>query len=280
MDARRILPAALAAALLFALPATAAPAKKAAKATPAKAAAAPAEEKTAPAEKPAPAAAKEEPAPAPKTKPRTAAPAKTAPAPEKASPVAGLEVGIAGMMGVGYKGTIDSRELDTYHKKLHPSGGFGVHALYEVLPYLDVGGRFTAMWWQAKEKWDDGVPIADHGTLLDISAVVKAKMRFYGDRLEVFGKVPVGLTVSVLEKLDNVTKGRTGVGANVGVLAGASWTFLRHYGIFLEAGYAFHWVRHSGEVTANVLGFPVTATDVQKYWAHEFALDLGFAYRF
>ncbi len=199
--------------------------------------------------------------------------------PARADSPAKVEIGIAGMLGVGDEGTYTSEFFDTEDDpELDPTGGFGVHALYEVLPYLDVGGRVAALWWQADEAWPKGTPMADHGTLVDIDALFKGKYRLLDDRLEVYGKVPVGLTVSVVEELRGVTEGRTGVGANVGVLAGASWTFLKRYGIFLEFGYSFHWMKHEGKYKDP--DFPLlTAEDTQKFWAHEFALNLGLLFR-
>jgi hypothetical protein len=206
-------------------------------------------------------------------------------APAEAQVAGKLEVGISGMLGVGDKGKVDgsaggvqvSQEDD-----LDPSGGFGIHALYTVLPFLDgggldLGGRVAFLWWQAEDAVAPGVPIADHGTLIDISLMAKPRMRFLDERLEVYLKVPLGLTISVLEDLPNVTKGRTGAGVNFGLLPGVSWTFVQHWVLFLDLGYALHWMRHEGESKANPL-FTVSGT--QEYTAHEFAMNLGLAYRF
>jgi hypothetical protein len=206
-----------------------------------------------------------------------------APALPASAQVAGrLEVGLAGMLGVGHEGEVDSDRLGATDDDLDPSGGFALHALYTVLTFLDgggldVGGRFATLWWQAEDDIPAGVPVADHGTLIDLSVMAKPRLRFLDERLEVFLKVPFGLTISVLEDLPGVTKGRTGAGVNFGLLPGVSWTFDGHWGLFLDLGYALHWVRHEGRFKAGLLG---TISDTQEYTAHEFALNLGLAYRF
>jgi len=207
-----------------------------------------------------------------------------------AQPGGRLEVGIAGMLGVGDEGKGDSRQLGSQDGDLDPTGGFGIHALYEVLTFLgsgglDVGGRVAVLWWQAEDDIPAGVPVADHGTLVDLSAMARPRIRLLDDRLEVFLKMPVGLTISVLEKLPGVTKGRTGTGVNFGLLPGVSWTFERHWVLFLDVGYALHWMRHKGEFQPSgvVPGLPWTTGKVsepQTYLAHECAMNLGLAYRF
>mgnify|MGYP000908138204 CR=1 FL=1 len=77
-------------------------------------------------------------------------PALLVPSPASAEPPPKVEIGIAGMLGIGDEGTYTSEFFDSEDdRELDPTGGFGVHALYEVLPYLDVGGRVAALWWQA-----------------------------------------------------------------------------------------------------------------------------------
>jgi len=202
-----------------------------------------------------------------------------------------LEVGIAAMLGVGDEGQVESDRLGSQDGDLDPTGGFGIHALYEVARFagnggLDVGGRFATLWWQAEDAIPAGVPVADHGTLIDVSVMARPRLRFLGDRLEVFLKVPFGLTISVLEDLANVTSGRTGAGIHFGLLPGVSWTFAGHWTLFLETGYALHWMRHEGEYRANagglagLLGIGGSVSDTQTYLANEFAMNLGFAYRF
>lgn len=212
-------------------------------------------------------------------------------APAVGQGVGGLEVGIAGMLGVGREGQVDSKELGSQDGDLDPTGGFGVHVFYPVATFpgnggLDLGGRIAALWWQAQDAIPANVPVADHGTLIDLSIVAKPRVRFLDDRLEVFFKVPFGLTVSVLEELNGVTKGRTGAGVHFGLLPGVSWTFSRHWVLFLDLGYAMHWMRHEGEYRPDTaIGFlpwtqGVKVQDTQTYLAHEFALNLGLAYRF
>lgn len=174
-----------------------------------------------------------------------------------------LEIGIAGMLGASEFIRIDPDGVVDINEATYPTGGFGFHAGYEVWKYIDVGLRVSFLFWQSNNQ---------DGALIDFSVYGKGKYRFFRDQLEVYLKIPFGATISVLDRSDPYTGGGinlyTGGGINFGLLPGVSWTFVGHFGAFLETGYMMHWMSHD-------LG----ASDC-RYTLNEFSLNIGFFYRF
>lgn len=111
---------------------------------------------------------------------------------------------------------------------LDPTIGIQAGADYVLGDYFSIGGETRLLW----SKVDGG---GDRTLLWDIDVKPRGRYAFGNIPLEVYGALPVGLTVA---NPPGNNDGR--VGFNVGLLAGANYWFTSHIAINTELGWVFH----------------------------------------
>lgn len=111
---------------------------------------------------------------------------------------------------------------------LDPTLGLQGGADYVLHEYFSIGGEMRFLWTKV-----DG--FGDRDFLWDL--VVKPRGRYAFDNLplEVYGALPLGLTVAGIE---GEPEGKAGF--TVGLVGGANWWFTKNIGINAEMGWLFH----------------------------------------
>ena len=101
-------------------------------------------------------------------------------------------------------------------------------AEYVVMDYFSIGGETRLLFPKT-----DGA--AGRDFLWDLVVKPKGRYAFPNLPLEVYGSLPLGLTVP---GIDGPAEGT--VGFNIGLLGGATWWFNEHIGVNAELGWTFH----------------------------------------
>jgi hypothetical protein len=120
-------------------------------------------------------------------------------------------------------GTIGEVDFD-----LDPTVGFQGGAEYVIMDYFSIGGEMRFLWSKI-----DGA--SDRDFLWDLDVKPRGRYPFAKLPLEVYGALPIGLTVP---GIPNAPEGT--VGFNVGLVAGATWWFTTKMGVNAEMGWTFH----------------------------------------
>lgn len=171
-----------------------------------------------------------------------------------------LETTVAGVTGSG----------DT---DLDPSYGGALEYMYPLHQYFVLGGMASLASWQTGTGNDNN---ADRNLLLDIDVVPQLRYPVT-DSIELSLGVPLGLTLDFWggngASVGNVASAdvNTGVGFNIGALAGIRVVLVDGFGILAELGYQLHSFTH--EAQATVLGN--TASQDLDLSLGQFVVNLG-----
>jgi hypothetical protein len=111
---------------------------------------------------------------------------------------------------------------------LDPTLGFQGGADYVLHKYFSIGGEMRFLWAKL-----DG--LADRDFLWDLDVKPRGRYAFDKLPLEVYGALPIGLTVA---GISGAAEGKAGF--NVGLVGGATWWFTSHMGVNAEMGWVFH----------------------------------------
>jgi hypothetical protein len=111
---------------------------------------------------------------------------------------------------------------------LDPTVGLQFGADYVLHDYFSIGGETRFLWFKGDR---DG----DRDFLWDLDVKPRGRYAFHNIPLEVYGALPIGLTVAGIKDPYN-----GGPGFNVGLLGGANWFFNQHLGVNAEIGWQFH----------------------------------------
>ena len=114
-----------------------------------------------------------------------------------------------------------------------PTVGLQLGADYVLHKYFSLGGEMRFLWFKA-DGWNDRTLLWD--------LVVKPRGRYAFDNipLELYGALPIGLTVPSDIDLPGAGEVNGKAGFTVGLLAGANWFFTQHLGVNAEMGWQFH----------------------------------------
>ena len=122
---------------------------------------------------------------------------------------------------VGNIGGNASRALD-------PTIGLQAGADYVLGDYFSIGGETRLLWTKV-----DGA--GDRTMLWDLDVKPRGRYAFHNLPLEVYGALPVGLTIA---NLPGNNDGKAGF--NIGLLGGANYWFTSHIAVNAEVGWVFH----------------------------------------
>jgi hypothetical protein len=111
---------------------------------------------------------------------------------------------------------------------LDPTVGLQGGVDYVLHDYFSIGGEMRFLWFKT-----DG--LGDRNFLWDLDVKPRGRYAFNNIPLEVYGALPLGLTVS---GFDGEAEGKAGF--NIGLLAGANYWFTEHIAVNAEIGWVFH----------------------------------------
>lgn len=168
------------------------------------------------------------------------------------APASARKMDVGADLLLGMTGEVKS---DAGSADLEVTAGFGLFADWEIWKYIDIGAHVNFTWWKI-----DGA--SDRDLFVDIGPYLKGKFRFVRDKLEIYGKFPIGFTLCATE--DNNDKSDTDPGFHTGLLFGVSYNVFSGFWPFLELGWTFHWLNGEGS----------------NYRTNQFALNLGASWAF
>lgn len=152
-----------------------------------------------------------------------------------------------GLFGFGGNLRIDGEQPALAEPDMGTSLGVAAQAEAPLSRYFSFGGLVGALWFDPESI---GANTIDRSVLVDINLIAKLRYPFgLGENHgEIYLGVPGGLTLSFLDTSLENTLGndvRVGLGFNVGAVVGTQLFLTRSFGIMGEAGYQYHWFRHS-----------------------------------
>lgn len=136
--------------------------------------------------------------------------------------------GFAVAVGGDAKFDLDSGIGGTGSADLDPTVGLQGGADYVIMDYFSIGGEMRFWWWKT-----DGDE--DRNFWWDLDVKPRGRYAFGNLPLEVYGALPLGLTVPAMK---GEPEGKAGF--NIGLVAGANWFFTEHMGVNAEMGWVMH----------------------------------------
>ena len=133
-----------------------------------------------------------------------------------------------GGFSVAVRGELKAKE-ERDSNNLDPTIGIQAGVDYVLMDYFAIGGETRFLWAKPDEQ-------AGRDFLWDIVVKPRGRYEFKNRPLEIYGTMPIGLTVPGLDGSEREGK----VGFTVGLLGGASWFFTENFGVNAEAGWIFH----------------------------------------
>jgi hypothetical protein len=140
----------------------------------------------------------------------------------------GVSVALGGSRNYDFDSELDNIFENLPNTDLDPTLGFQGGADYVVMDYFSIGGEMRFLWTKM-----DGV--GDRDFLWDLDVKPRGRYAFKKIPLEVYGALPIGLTVA---GISGEPEGK--VGFNIGLVGGANWFFTKKMGINAEMGWLFH----------------------------------------
>jgi hypothetical protein len=151
---------------------------------------------------------------------------------------------------VGFGGSV---EEDGLKSDLVTTLGANLRADIPVAGYVLLGPLIQFGAWRP----DPPGPAPTRDYYFDIDFFVRGRIPIELDSvaLQLWGGVPIGLTLSLLGSDSAQTLDGFGVGWNVGVLFGGAIHFTKKFGMFAEVGWLQHSMSHSREVGTGEADF-------------------------
>lgn len=154
-----------------------------------------------------------------------------------------------GGVGIGFGGELEidgAGPLDLKSDLTTSIGGqFGVDAV--VLSLLALGGEVRIVGWNTEVADNAG---ADRSKLIDVDFKPRLRFPLVNDRLEVYGALPIGLTIPLLadDIGGDANEGLDGtVGWNLGVGGGMTFFVTPRFGLNVEPMYVMRWFGVEGQ---------------------------------
>jgi hypothetical protein len=185
-----------------------------------------------------------------------------------AGPYDGFRLGFLGSFGFGGETEAKPEGGAKSDSDNEATAGFVITGQYPVWTYITVGLEFGVLF--SKTEAMDRADL-DRNTIIDIAPVIEGKYPLLGGRLEPFLKMPFGLSIYVPS--DDLKDNSTGIGWNVGLMAGARYFVWRGLAVEAELG----WQGHGGSYDFEPQGFPKVEVDFE---GHQFQLRFGLLWSF
>lgn len=134
---------------------------------------------------------------------------------------------VYGGFSLAFGGELKPERFDDGYD-LDPTVGLQGGVDYVMSDYFSIGGETRFLFWKP-----DGY--GDRSFFWDIDVKPRGRYAFDNLPLEVYGALPIGLTVP---GLDGAAEGK--IGWNIGVVAGANWFFNEKMGVNAELGWIYH----------------------------------------
>ncbi|MDH5490879.1 MAG: hypothetical protein OEY14_02790 [Myxococcales bacterium] len=146
---------------------------------------------------------------------------------------------ISAYLSLGIAGGVGKDELDY---SAAPGVGLGGRFELPIHPNVLIGGQLELAWWRA----DDGFMFPERNTLVDLDLLVRGRYAFDagGMAMEVYGVLPIGLTLSFLDAQNNGGDADTSLGWNTGLLGGVQIFFTDRIAALAELGFRMHRMTH------------------------------------
>lgn len=141
---------------------------------------------------------------------------------------------IAGGLHFGGGGEYDI-DPGTGDWDLDPLVGIQAGVDYVLLEYFALGGELRLTWWKPEDIAGQDI---DRSLFVDINVKPRGRYEFRNIPLEVYGTVPMGLSIAALND-DMLMDG--GAGFNLGFGAGATYFFTSMIGLNAELLGVWHW---------------------------------------
>ncbi len=130
--------------------------------------------------------------------------------------------------------------------------GFNIREDIPVARYLLVGPLFQ---FGAYRPSEPGTVTRSYYVDIDLYVRGRIPLELSPIGLELWGGVPIGLTLSFLGSDQSAALDSFGIGWNVGVLVGGAVHFTRKFGMFAEIGWLQHKMSHDVSVGRGDVGF-------------------------
>ena len=171
-----------------------------------------------------------------------------------------------GKMGGGFRNFINKVEDD-----FEPMAGFTLFGEFRIHRYFALGPSVSFLFWNVEFFDDNDIKPS---MFIDFDVSLRVLYPLVNDKLEIYARVPVGLTLSVLNSdfEDYGLDADPGVGANFSFVVGVLYNVWSQLDIFLEMGAVYHWVKNDGK-------FRGAKGDAELSGA-QMAFNFGAAWRF
>ena len=185
-----------------------------------------------------------------------------------AGPYDGFRLGFLGSFGFGGETETKFDASVKSDSDNEATAGFVITGQYPVWTYVTVGLEFGVLF-SKTERMDHAN--LDRNSIIDISPVIEGKYPLLGGRLEPFIKMPFGLSIFVPS--DDLKENSTGIGWNVGLMAGARYVVWRGLAVEAELG----WQGHGGPYDEEREGYKKREADFES---HQLQLRFGMLWSF
>ena len=167
--------------------------------------------------------------------------------------------------------------------------GFGLRVEYELHKHFHVGFLTNFQFWRTEPQDDSN---ADRNLFVDLAPVLKLRRGFHNERGEVFVEMPVGLTIAKFSdegekwvaSFQNASKPETGLGWNVGLMAGASYRVTGNLSVQARLGWQGRGGSYEMKGSSNEWSMPWQPTQENKqdieFELHQFSMNFGMFYTF
>lgn len=160
--------------------------------------------------------------------------------PGKLRILGGLHFGGGGEVHVDPEGP-GSAEAD-----LRPLVGLQAGVDYVLMEYFALGGELRLTWWKPDDN-DLGAGDVGRSMFFDIDVKPRGRYQFRNIPLEVYGTLPMGLSIAAINDDLNMDGG---AGFNLGLGAGATYFFTSRLGVNAEMLGVWHWF--DGEINGVI----------------------------
>jgi hypothetical protein len=172
--------------------------------------------------------------------------------------LAGMHFGFGGELDVNVEDGIGIAARN--EPDLDPTVGLQAGVDYVLMDYFAIGGELRLSWWRPESNIAPFQADPDRSLFVDIDVKPRGRYVFKNLPLEVYGTLPLGLTIASLN--DDIPMDG-GAGFNLGFGGGAIYFFTSRIGVNMEMLGVWHWF--DGELQLGNIDTDNRAA--QFYWS-------------